>query len=291
MNNNKRKIIIAGVIAIIIIIIGTIIFFSTSKNSTLKNNNPAILKKDIKLNKEIPKDVYDSNKLYIQILLKEDSNPKIKTILANLDIYPSQLVKLASYNKPALDFVYDYPFEAKYYQNKKIDIKSYYEKGKFPLFLQWDKQWGYDKYGDNYIAVNGCGPTALSMVIVGLTGNIDVNPKVVADYSESKDEYVNGQGTKWKMMTDISEHFGIEGKEIPLEKSLIINDLKKGTPIIAAMGPGVFTRTGHFIVLTGLTEDGQVIVNDPDSKVNSEKTWNLNLIMKETRDLWEFKKI
>ena len=286
----KYKGIITILVAIVIMIVGAILLFSPAKKNSVLSNNVKI-RKDIKLNNEIPKSVYDSKKLYIKILLKEDSNPKVKTILANLNLYPESLVKLASYNKAALDFVYDYPFEAEYYQNKKIDIKSYYEKGKIPLFLQWDKQWGYDKYGDNYIAVNGCGPTALSMVIVGLTGNTNINPKVVADYSESKGEYVNGEGSKWTMMTDIPEHFGVEGKEIPLIKSKIIDELKEGNPIIAAMGPGVFTKTGHFIVLTGLTEDGQVIVNDPDSKVNSEKTWNLNLVMKETKDLWAFKKM
>ncbi|ENY99740.1 hypothetical protein HMPREF1092_02876 [Clostridium thermobutyricum] len=286
----KSKGIITILAAIVIMIVGAILLFSPAKKNSVLSNNVKI-RKDIKLNTEIPKSVYDSKKLYIKILLKEDSNPKIKTILANLNLYPESLVKLASYNKAALDFVYDYPFEAEYYQNKKIDIKSYYEKGKIPLFLQWDKQWGYDKYGDNYIAVNGCGPTALSMVIVGLTGDTSINPKVVADYSESKGEYVNGEGSKWTMMIDIPEHFGVEGKEIPLIKSKIIDELKEGNPIIAAMGPGVFTKTGHFIVLTGITEDGQVIVNDPDSKVNSEKTWNLNLIMKETKDLWAFKKM
>lgn len=286
----KSKGIITILAAIVIMIVGAILLFSPAKKNSVLSNNVKI-RKDIKLNNEIPKSVYDSKKLYIKILLKEDSNPKIKTILANLNLYPESLVKLASYNKAALDFVYDYPFEAEYYQNKKIDIKSYYEKGKIPLFLQWDKQWGYDKYGDNYIAVNGCGPTALSMVIVGLTGDTSINPKVVADYSESKGEYVNGEGSKWTMMIDIPEHFGVEGKEIPLIKSKIIDELKEGNPIIAAMGPGVFTKTGHFIVLTGITEDGQVIVNDPDSKVNSEKTWNLNLIMKETKDLWAFKKM
>lgn len=286
----KSKGIITILSAIVIMIVGAILLFSPAKKNSVLSNNVKI-RKDIKLNTEIPKSVYDSKKLYIKILLKEDSNPKIKAILANLNLYPESLVKLASYNKAALDFVYDYPFEAEYYQNKKIDIKSYYEKGKIPLFLQWDKQWGYDKYGDNYIAVNGCGPTALSMVIVGLTGDTSINPKVVADYSESKGEYVNGEGSKWTMMIDIPEHFGVEGKEIPLIKSKIIDELKEGNPIIAAMGPGVFTKTGHFIVLTGITEDGQVIVNDPDSKVNSEKTWNLNLIMKETKDLWAFKKM
>ncbi|MCD8152609.1 MAG: C39 family peptidase [Clostridiales bacterium] len=37
------------------------------------------------------------------------------------------------------------------------------------------------------------------------------------------------------------------------------------------MGPGDFTTGGHFIVLTGIDSDGNVIVNDPNSRINSEK--------------------
>lgn len=29
--------------------------------------------------------------------------------------------------------------------------------GEIPLLLQWDERWGYSVYGDNMIAVNGCG--------------------------------------------------------------------------------------------------------------------------------------
>ncbi len=37
--------------------------------------------------------------------------------------------------------------------------------GEIPLLLQWDERWGYSVYGDNMIAVNGCGPTAVAMVV------------------------------------------------------------------------------------------------------------------------------
>ena len=39
------------------------------------------------------------------------------------------------------------------------------------------------------------------------------------------------------------------------------------------MGPGEFTSNGHFIVLTGL-QNGRLKINDPNSRKNSEKTWD-----------------
>lgn len=41
--------------------------------------------------------------------------------------------------------------------------------GEIPALIQWDERWGYAPYGsETIIAVSGCGPTALSMVISGL---------------------------------------------------------------------------------------------------------------------------
>ena len=41
------------------------------------------------------------------------------------------------------------------------------------------------------------------------------------------------------------------------------------------MGPGEFTSNGHFIVLTGL-QNGRLKINDPNSRKNSEKTWDID---------------
>ena len=64
------------------------------------------------------------------------------------------------------------------------------------------------------------------------------------------------------MITDIGSHFGIQGREISLDKDNIQTELESGHPIICAMRPGDFTTTGHFIVITGI-KDGQFTVNDP----------------------------
>lgn len=33
------------------------------------------------------------------------------------------------------------------------DISAEVQQGTIPLFLQWDKRWGYEQYGDNFMAV------------------------------------------------------------------------------------------------------------------------------------------
>ena len=47
-----------------------------------------------------------------------------------------------------------------------------------PLLLQWDERWGYRYYGDQMMAINGCGPTCLSMVVSYLTQNGRYHPYI-----------------------------------------------------------------------------------------------------------------
>lgn len=234
--------------------------------------------------------LFNSNDINKEILVEKSKEyPKINQILNNINLYPISLINLLSNNIETIDFVANYPKYSEKATTGDISIKEDYEKGQIPLFIQWDKRWGYDKYGDEFIAINGCGPTSLAMVAVGLTGNTDINPKVVADYSRKNGYLINGVGTRWSMMTEGAKHFGIIGTEINLSENNIISNLKKGDPIIASMGPGEFTSKGHFIVLTGVSSDGKIIVNDPNSKVRSEKTWDIDVFMKEAKNLWAFK--
>ena len=52
------------------------------------------------------------------------------------------------------------------------------------------------------------------------------------------------------------------------------------------MGPGDFTTTGHFIVMTGLTDNNKIMINDPNSKKNSKKLWEYDDIYEQIRNLW-----
>ena len=66
--------------------------------------------------------------------------------------------------------------------------------------------------------------------------------------------------------------------------------LEEGHPIICIMGPGDFTTTGHYIVLTAVASDGSIEVHDPNSQKNSDRTWNLEKLMAQTKNLWVYEK-
>ena len=63
---------------------------------------------------------------------------------------------------------------------------------------------------------------------------------------------------------------------------LLIEHLQDGKLIAASMGQGTFTRGSHLILLSGITEDGLIIVNDPNSIQRSNVGWSLGLILDET---------
>lgn len=55
------------------------------------------------------------------------------------------------------------------------------------------------------------------------------------------------------------------------------------------MGQGDFTKTGHFIVLAGLKEDG-IVVRDPNSKERSNKIWTYDELEGQIQNLWVLRK-
>lgn len=126
------------------------------------------------------------------------------------------------------------------------------------------------------------------MVAVGLTGNIDKHPKAISDLSYNLGYFHAGHGTSWALMSEGAKKLGLNSRELPLDASSIYNALDEGHPIIASMKPGHFTKAGHFIVLTGMTPDGKIQVNDPGSLANSKIVWDLSVIMSETKNLWAF---
>ena len=81
------------------------------------------------------------------------------------------------------------------------------------------------------------------------------------------------------------EKLGIDSTELPLDKQRVINNLEVGNPVVCIMGPGDFTKKGHFIVMTGI-ENGKIKINDPNSIENSNKLWNFDDISSQINNLW-----
>lgn len=201
---------------------------------------------------------------------------------------PQSLLELKKKYPETKEFVEHYP--EKKNQHATIDISQEVKQGEIPLFLQWDERWGYETYGNNFLALTGCGPTCLSMVVCGLTGENQWNPKKVAEFSENKGYYENGVGTSWNLMTEGAQELGITGVYGYAREDYILEHLSPNTPMICSMYPGDFTEKGHFIVLCGLDEKNRVLVHDPNSKKNSRQPWEIEKLIPQIRSLWLFGK-
>ncbi len=200
--------------------------------------------------------------------------------------YPESLIELLEKNPEAKDFVLNYPTNKD--KHPEIDLEQEVTLGTIPLFLQWDERWGYETYGSDFLAVTGCGPTCLSMVWCGLSGDTKWNPLEVAQMAQREGFYVAGAGSSWELMTAGAEELGLVVNSVIYDGDHIVKALEEGIPIICIMGPGDFTTSGHFIVLTGVDADGKVTLCDPNSKANSRKSWDMEVLIPQIKNLWGY---
>ncbi|MDM8270082.1 C39 family peptidase [Thermophilibacter provencensis] len=159
--------------------------------------------------------------------------------------------------------------------------------GEVPYLYQTDPQWAGHPYAGGTVEKNGCGPTCLSMVYVALTGRDDLDPSAMADFSE-RGGYTTDGMTAWALMTDGAAELGLVSEELPASTGAVREALLAGRPVICSVGPGDFTTTGHFIVLSRLTESGEVIVHDPNSAERSARPWDLERVLDQCLNLWAF---
>ena len=194
--------------------------------------------------------------------------------------YPEDLIELLEINPETEDFVLNYPLR----EESEIDLSGY-SRDTVPLFLQWDPMWGYEKYGSGCIGQTGCGPTCLAMAGYYLTGDDRFNPKAMADFAAENGYYASGYGSSWTLISEGAGKLGLTVKELPLVKGKMVDAVEAGHPVILALGKGDFTSSGHYIVLTGW-EDEVFTVNDPNSRIRSEKRWTSEELEGQIRNIW-----
>ena len=199
---------------------------------------------------------------------------------------PQEIMEFVDSNPEAAPFALNW--EKYHNKSQGISIDSEVKKGTCPLFIQWDKRWGYRTYGGGqFLGITGCGPTCLSMVYSGLTGETDMNPYKMAKFSEDHGYYVKGTGTAWTLMSDGASELGLKSKRLNSQKALL-KALSNGHPVIASMSAGDFTKSGHFILMTGLSDSGEICINDPNSPANSRKTWDVDRVYPQIKAMWSF---
>lgn len=211
-------------------------------------------------------------------------NEDIAAIYAERNKYPEELLAALAANQEMTDFVKGYLTSD---GSVTGGINAEEKAQNFPLFLQWDKRWGYAPYGRSSISISGCGPTCLSMAIFSLTRDENATPDALARFGMDNGYYMEGQGTLWSFMTEGASHYGLNAREIGLDEEAMKQYLDRGCPIVCAMRPGDFTTTGHFILIYGYDENG-FMVNDPNSLARSGRQWDFETIRYQINNLWGF---
>lgn len=199
---------------------------------------------------------------------------------------PEEIIALLDKNPETVDFV------AQYGELKDAPaaetVGELPDDGSLPHLLQWDTGWGYQAYGKSSIAASGCGPTCLSMVITGLTGDTTVTPYVLAKYAEESGYMIEGGGTYAAFMWETVGKWGLSSVESLESENFLRDEIESGKPVICNLNPGkYFTDVGHFIVITGY-EDGVITVLDPFSIENTEKEWKYSDIKEQIAGLYSY---
>lgn len=191
---------------------------------------------------------------------------------------------------PDDDFLEDIPFSDADFDEDSDDIPMSSSKGssfsgssmKIPKIYQYDyKKTVCRINGENKSASSsGCGATSMCMVIHYLTGNTKPTPYLLFKWAYENGHY-NGKGLDHGAVSAMGKLCGVTGKWVGKDGKKIVKALLTGHPVIAHMGPGTFTKNGHYIVLRGVTKDGKILVNDPASSSRTKKAYPLSTILKQ----------
>ncbi len=154
-------------------------------------------------------------------------------------------------------------------------------------YNQLDGRWKTSPLGQTgTIGKHGCAPTSMAMVISSLTGS-EVDPIHMAAWTTSNDYFVEGTGSKHSLIPAAAEAFGLGVTSVNKSDisniDKIVTALMSGKLVVARMGKGTFTTTGHFIVLRGMDADGKVLIADPASKKRTNMSWDFYTIWSEAR--------
>ncbi len=164
-------------------------------------------------------------------------------------------------------------------------------------YKQGDQRWGGKPYrvpGEaSTIASAGCGPTCAAMAIATLKDQ-RVTPETTCAWSVSHGYKALKQGTYYSYFKPQLAAYGIDCRQVL--GSRIINQpdhpiheqvrefLRQGYWVIALMGPGTWTKGGHFVLLWDW--DDKVRILDPASSADKRLNGDPATFRREVRCYW-----
>lgn len=164
-------------------------------------------------------------------------------------------------------------------------------------YMQTDPKWADKPYystGDyNTIGKSGCGPTCAAMLISTLTGK-KFTPVDACEWAVDHGHRTKDQGTAYAYFEPQFKAHGIVckmlnwtntyGKPNHVNHKKAFDLLKEGYYLIAVMGKGLWTSSGHFVVVWW--KDGYVRILDSASKQPARLNGDLNTFKSQVKYYW-----
>ncbi len=108
----------------------------------------------------------------------------------------------------------------------------------------------------------GCGFFAAAMAVSYL------RPEIISPVDFKENGQYTGDGAAVTVGLESAGMYGIKAV-ITSNWEEAYEALQNGYLVMENVGPGVFARYGHFILLTGILDNGQIVVNDPGNEYHS----------------------
>jgi hypothetical protein len=159
-------------------------------------------------------------------------------------------------------------------------------------YSQEDPKWSKIPYNvDNdpqkTIGYSGCGPTSMAMILATWV-DAKITPVETCKLAISLKDRTADEGTEWEFFAHVGQKYNLDFHQTD-STGVAVAAIKEGAYVVCSMGPGHFTKSGHFILAWDITDNGNIRVNDPDSTSKTAQEWAQSIFIPECRQYFIFK--
>ena len=144
-------------------------------------------------------------------------------------------------------------------------------------YSQLDPRWRYNDYSaggeKTNIGESGCGPSCMAMVIASLADS-SVTPATTSAWAKANGYKAPYQGTYYSYFTPQGKVYDIKVNQMNYSnnyyannqynlRTQVLTELADGNWVIACMGKGRWTSSGHFVLAYAVENNQTVYIRDP----------------------------
>lgn len=156
-------------------------------------------------------------------------------------------------------------------------------------YKQYDSRWARKSHrfsdGTATIGGSGCGPTSCANIISALV-NSKVTPVTTWNWFIKHGYMTGSQGAYWGGILACLKAYGIKPVTVTNDKNKIKAYLRKNYMCVAIMGPGNWTRGGHYITPYYVDSNSNVYISDPASTASNRLKNRYSLFASQKRNAW-----